>query len=128
LTLERLADRMGISRSRVAEIERGKGDTTPLSTWVKIGLALGRPLALSFSRSMAVTSLSHAGHLAAQALVLRLARGLGRRASFELAIRPYDPAQSIDVCVRDDRRRTLDVIEIFQQSYRHGGGGPKLRS
>ena len=56
-----------------------------------------------------------AGHLAAQELVLRLARQHGRRADFELVTRPSDPARSIDVALRDDAAGALIVVEIWNR-------------
>ena len=43
LTLEELGRMIGLSRSRLAEIERGEGRGTPLGTWNALGIALGRP-------------------------------------------------------------------------------------
>jgi len=115
VTQQRLADEIGISRSRYADIERGEGATVPLETWTRIGAALGRALAVSFSRDIEQPEPRDAGHLAAQELVLRLAREHGRAASFELPTRPADPARSTDVGVRDDALRTLFLIEIWNR-------------
>jgi transcriptional regulator with XRE-family HTH domain len=115
LTQQRLADAIGISRPRYAEIERGEGATAPLETWTRIGAALGRPLAISFSRDIDQPEPRDAGHLAAQELVLRLARSHGRSASFELPTRPADPARSTDVGLRDDDQRTLILVEIWNR-------------
>ena len=105
LTQQRLADAIGISRSRYADIERGDGATAPLETWTRIGAALGRPLAVTYSRDIEPLDPRDAGHLAAQELILRLARSHGRFASFELPTRPDDPARSTDVGLRDDALR-----------------------
>ncbi|MEW5991019.1 MAG: helix-turn-helix domain-containing protein [Chloroflexota bacterium] len=115
LTQQRLADVIGISRPRYAEIERGEGATAPLETWARIGAALGRPLAVGFSRDIEQTEPRDAGHLAAQELVLRLARSHGRIGGFELPTRPADPARSTDVGLRDDAIRTLVLIEIWNR-------------
>jgi transcriptional regulator with XRE-family HTH domain len=120
LTQQRVSDRVGISRARLAELERGEGDNAPLATWVKLGIALARPLAVAFSRDIDADSAANAprdaGHLAAQELVLRLARGHGRRASVELATRPHDPAHAADVVLRDERARTLILVEILNRA------------
>ena len=111
-TQQQLADAIGISRPRYAEIERGEGATAPLETWARIGAALGRPLAVGFSRDIEQPEPRDAGHLAAQELLLGLARAVGLRASFELPTRPADPSRSTDVGLRDDAHRTLILGEI----------------
>lgn len=124
-TQAQLAAAIGISRSRYAELEQGAGATAPLDAWVRVGLALGRPLAVALSRDLDAGP-SDAGHLAAQDLVLRLAGGAGRRTgSFELPTRTNDPGRSADVCLRDDARRTLIVVEIWN---RLGDVGAAARS
>lgn len=115
LTQQRLADEIGISRSRYADIERGEGVTASLGAWARIGAALGRPLALSFSHDIDQPEPRDAGHLAAQEFVLRLARPHGRIASFELPTRPADPARSSDIGLRDDAIRTLILVEIWNR-------------
>jgi transcriptional regulator with XRE-family HTH domain len=115
LTQQRVADAIGISRPRYAEIERGEGATAPLETWTRIGAALGRPLAVAFSRDVEQAEPRDAGHLAAQELVLGLARSQGRAASFELPTRPADPARSSDIGLRDDAIRTLILVEIWNR-------------
>lgn len=110
-----LADRVGLSRARIGEVVRGDGANAPLAVWVRLGKAIDRPLAVSFSRSVEPREQRDAGHLAAQELVLGLARQAGRKADFELPTRPADPARSIDVAVRDVRSRTLIVVEIWNR-------------
>jgi transcriptional regulator with XRE-family HTH domain len=111
-TQQQLAEAIGISRPRYAEIERGEGATAPLETWARIGAALGRPLAVGFSRDIEQPEPRDSGHLAAQELLLRLARAAGLRASFELPTRPADPSRSTDVGLRDDVHRALILGEI----------------
>ena len=107
--------RVGLGQSRISDLERGDGATAPLDTWIALGIAIDRPLAVSFSRDIQPDEPRDAGHLAAQELVLRLARQHGRRADFELPTRPADPACSIDVALRDARARALIVIEIWNR-------------
>jgi len=115
LTQAQLARRVGLSRARIGELQRGEGATAPMEVWVKIGKAIDRPLAMSFSRAIEPDEPRDAGHLAAQELVLGLARQHGRRADFELPTRPIDPGRSIDVAVRDDDARVIVVVEIWNR-------------
>ena len=115
LTQRGLADRVGLSQGRISDIERGDGAAVPLDTWVALGLALNRPLAISFSRDLEPEEPRDAGHLRAQEVVLQLAQRSGRRADFELPTHPADPARSIDVVIRDDVSRCLVVIEIWNR-------------
>jgi len=110
-----LGARIGVGQGRTSELERGAGASAPLDTWVALGMALGRPLAVGFSRDIVPDAPVDAGHLAGQELLLRLARATGRRALAELPTRPSDPARSIDVCLRDDRNRAIIVNEIWNR-------------
>lgn len=114
MSLAALGIRVGLSRTRIAEIERGEAVGAPLRTWVALGIALDRPLAVSFSRSLGeVQGPADAGHLEIQEQVLRLAQATGRRGTFELPTRPTDPARSSDVGLRDDRYRVLIQVECW---------------
>jgi hypothetical protein len=115
MTQEALSERVGLGQGRISEIEGGHGATAPLETWIALGIAIDRPLAVSFSRDIQPDELRDGGHLAAQELVLRLARQHGRRADFELPTRPTDPARSIDVALRDDGARALIIVEIWNR-------------
>lgn len=120
LTQGQVARRIGISRTRYAEMERGEGANAPLALWVKLGAGLGRALAVALSRDVtgdgASADMRDAGHLAAQELVLRLARTHGRSVNVELATRPHDPLFVADLVLRDGPRRTLLLIEIVNRA------------
>lgn len=114
ITQATLAARVEVDQSRISQIERGLGRGVPLELWVALGVALGSPLAISFTRPLGEPrEPADAGHLAMQERLLELARATGRTASFELPTRPADPSRSIDVCVRDARRRVLLVQEAW---------------
>ena len=114
LTQAELAERTGVHQSWISRIELGRGRGAALETWIAIGVALGQPLAVSFSRPLdAFRGPTDSGHLAMQELLLSLAREAGRIATFELPTRPADPSRSIDVCVRDARNRVLIIEEAW---------------
>ena len=114
LTQAQLAARVGVQQSWISRIELGHGHVVPLELWIALGIALGRPLAVSFSRPLGeAREPADAGHLAMQERLLALARATGRTATFELPTRPADPSRSIDVCVRDARHRTLIIEEAW---------------
>jgi len=115
LTLEQLAGRVGIGRSRLQELEAGQGASAPLRIWFALGVALERPFAAAFTRQL-VEGPADAGHLIGQELVLRLAREAGRVGLFELSTRPASrDSGSTDVGIRDDRHRALILIEIWNR-------------
>jgi transcriptional regulator with XRE-family HTH domain len=114
LTQAELAARVGVHQSWISRIEIGLGHGVPLETWIALGVALGRPLAVAFSRPLGETrEPTDAGHLAMQERLLALARATGRSATFELPTRPSDPSRLIDVCVRDARNRVLIIEEAW---------------
>jgi transcriptional regulator with XRE-family HTH domain len=114
LTQSELADRVGVHQTWISRIELGHGQAAPISLWIRIGLVLGQPLAVSFSRVLGDTRLpADAGHLLIQESLLRMARATGRTATVELPTKPMNPAHSIDVCVRDARHRVLIVEEAW---------------
>src|SRR5262245_18563417 len=93
MTQRDLGARIGLTDGWISDLERGFVADAPLSTWVTLGFVIGRPLAVGFSRDIAERGEPRdAGHLAAQELVLRLARAHGRRTNVEMATRPSDPA------------------------------------
>jgi transcriptional regulator with XRE-family HTH domain len=118
LTLAQLAERTGIGPTRLHEVEAGKGATAPLALWFAIGMALDRPFAAGFSRDTAPrTESDDAGHLAAQELVLRNARSVGRTGLFELRTRSSArEGGSVDVGIRDDAHRALILVEVWNRT------------
>ena len=114
LTLATVARRTGVSLSRLSEIELGDGTATPLGTWVALGIALGRPLAVSLSRPLdEPRSTSDSGHLEIQEHILKLAQATGRAGTFELPTRPIDPSRSTDVGLHDISQRTRMHVECW---------------
>ena len=109
-----LAARVEVDQSRISQVERGLGQGVPLDLWVRLGVALERPLAISLTKPLGETHQpADAGHLAMQERLLELARATGRTASFELPTRPADPRYSIDVCTGDTRHRVLLIQEAW---------------
>lgn len=114
MTQRAISAKIGTSQTALSRIERGLGGRTPLQTWIALGIVLGRPLAVAFSRPLGEPrEPADAGHLEIQEHVLRLARQTGRRGTFELPTRPTDPARSTDVGLRDDRHRVLIQVECW---------------
>ena len=101
-----LGPKVGLSPQRLAEVERGLGATLPLRTWVRLGLAIDRPLAVGFTKP-STTRLVDAGHLELQEWALRTAREHGWKSGLEIPTRASDPAHSIDVLVRAADRLLL---------------------
>src|SRR4051812_23753801 len=60
-----LADAVGVSQSAISRLESGAGARTSIETWVALGIALDRPIAIAFGRDV-VEPVRDAGHLAAQ--------------------------------------------------------------
>ena len=112
LTQAQLGRSMGLSGARIGELERGDGATAPLDVWVRLGEAMNRPLAVGFSRE-ADAQEPDARLLAAQEVLLDLARQHRRRTDVELPTRLADPARSIDVVLQDDAAHSLIIIEIW---------------
>jgi len=115
-TQAELGRRVGLSQTRISAIERGLGVGLPLEIWVALGIALGQPLAVSFSRPTdTAASLADAGHLDVQEYLLEIGRRNGRTGAFELPTRPSDPWQSIDVGHRDERHDCLITEEAWNR-------------
>jgi transcriptional regulator with XRE-family HTH domain len=111
-TQDRLAAVVGVSQAEISYLERGYGSRTPIETWVAIGIALKRPIAIGFSRDV-VAPLQDAGHLAAQELVIRLARAAGWRVAFEAPIDREAPGLTSDL--RLDRAGGTVLGEIWNR-------------
>ncbi len=112
VTQAALGARAGVTQSTVSQVERGLGGTLSLDTWQRLFASLGRRLILDAARD-AIEEPADAGHLRIQELVLRLARARGVRGNFEVPTRVADPSRSTDVAVRDDRARTLILVECW---------------
>jgi hypothetical protein len=83
-----------------------------METWQRIGLALERPLVVTFPRDTREEP-TDAGHLRIQELLLRLGRRNGWTTTFELSTRPSDPTASADVGLGDVHHRTLILVECW---------------
>lgn len=116
LTQVALAQRIGISRSRLAQIEAGGGAGAPPEVWFALAEALGRYLKFEFARDPQA-DLVDAGHLAMQELILKVAKLAGWQGGFELPTRPADPARSIDVPLVPPKTPTRDrrVLEHIRR-------------
>lgn len=126
LTQGQLAARVGVHQTWISDIELGRGDGVPLATWVSLGVALDRPLAISFSKAIdPASTLADAGHLEMQEVVLGLAAATGRAAVVERPSRPEDPSHSTDIAIRDDPHRTLILVEAWNT---FGDLGAAIRS
>jgi hypothetical protein len=107
LRLVDLGDRIGLSVNRLSMVERGHGEALPLRAWVRIGAALGEPLAVNFTPPIGPARLADAGHLELQEWVLAMARRRGWKAGFEIPTRPADPRRSADVVIHAGERIVL---------------------
>src|SRR5438477_5940583 len=71
LTQRALGERVGVQQSWISRIELGHGGRASLQLWVALGVALGRPLAISLSKPLGETRQpADAGHLAMQERLL----------------------------------------------------------
>ena len=112
LTQAELGALADLGQSEISYLERGHGSRTSIETWVAIGIALDRPIAIGFSRDV-VEPLSDAGHLAAQELVVRLANVAGWRVSFEAPTNPLDPRHATDLLLH--REGAVVLVEIWNR-------------
>ncbi len=126
-TQQEIGNDIGVDQARISQIERGQGANVPLELWVALGVALGRPLAVSFSKPLdrTMATPADAGHLEIQEALLALAAATGRRGVAELPTRPADPARSTDVALPDDVHRVLILEEAWNT---FGDVGAAIRS
>ena len=103
-----LGERVGLGQSEISYLERGHGAGTSLETWVAIGIALDRPIAIGFSRDT-IQPLQDAGHLAAQELVIRIAAAAGWLPTFETPSNPSDPRFVSDIVLTRERAVLVEV-------------------
>jgi transcriptional regulator with XRE-family HTH domain len=113
LTQAELGGLVDLGQSEISYLERGFGGRTSIETWVAIGIALDRPIAMGFSRDV-VDPLQDAGHLAAQELVIRLSTTGGWRATFEAASNPADLRHVTDVLLTNTTRTTV-LVKIWNR-------------
>ena len=107
-----LAQCAGCSREMVKRMESGRGGAIPAYRWHAVALALDTTHQAAFARDQHEET-ADAGHLAIQELLLRLGAARGFDRSVELPTRSADPSRSIDVALRNDRRRVLMVLEAW---------------
>jgi len=112
LTQRELGRLAGLSQAAISRAERGLGGGMTLDAWQRIGLALDRPLVVTFQRDLSGET-ADAGHLAMQELALCFGRAAGYSMSFELPTRPAEPWRSADVGLRDDPGRRLILVECW---------------
>ena len=120
LTQAALGDKVSISQAEVSALEAGRGARTPIETWVALGIALHRPIAIGFSRDIADPLPQDAGHLAAQELLLRLTTAAGWRGHFEAPSDPLDPLYSTDLALTSPYGRIV-LAEIWNRLDDLGG-------
>ncbi len=113
LTQAALGSLVGLSQSEISRLERGRGIGTSIETWVAIGMALERPLAIGFSRDVVDPLPADAGHLAAQELLLRIATAAGWTARFEAPSRPVDPRHATDLVLQ--AHDVTALVEIWNR-------------
>lgn len=106
-----VADQIGVSRSAYSRMELGRARGAPIEDWLTVAMVLGLRPRFELARDPLIDA-PDAGHLAMQDLLLRLAPAAGYVGSFEVSVKP-DTRHSIDICLRDPRRRLLVVVEAW---------------
>ena len=123
-TQQELADRVGLSRSRLAGVEAGRGATLPLEVWFALAQALGLYLRFEWARDPQA-EISDAGHLDIQELVLRVSAPAGWERAAEARSGSWGSDRSIDVRLIDRGGRRLAVNECWNT---FGDLGAAMRS
>ena len=123
MTQAQLGAIVGLSQSEISRLELGSGGGAGIRTWLGLSAALELAPRFELRRDPRDEPVD-AGHLAVQELLLRLAVAIGAVGQFELPVGRSDPAHSIDVLVRDDRRRRL-IVEEAWNSIRDIGAGAR---
>ena len=111
-TQQELADKVGISRSRLAGVEAGHGATLPLAIWFALAQALGLDLRFEWARDPQAET-SDVGHLDIQELVLRVSAPAGWERAAEARSGSWGSDRSIDVRLIDRGGRRLAVNECW---------------
>jgi transcriptional regulator with XRE-family HTH domain len=114
LTQKALASRVGISRSRLADIEAGHGSGAPLTIWHSLAEALGRPFRAEFLRDR-LEAPPDAGHLDMQQLLVRLGGATGYDRRLELPWRSGDATRWTDVALVNRTARQLILHECVNK-------------
>ena len=109
-----------MGQSEISYLERGFGGRTSIETWVAIGIALERPVAVGFGRDV-VEPLHDAGHLAPQELLIRLTARGGWHATFEAPSNPADPRLVTDVLLNNTAHMIV-LVEIWNRVDDLGAG------
>ncbi len=114
LTQAALGELVDLSQAEISRLERGRGVGASIETWVAIGMALERPVAIGFSRDIVDPLPADAGHLAAQELLLRIATAAGWTGRFEAPSRPDGPRHATDVVLTAADGVTV-LVEIWNR-------------
>jgi transcriptional regulator with XRE-family HTH domain len=114
LRQDQLGDLVGVSQAAISNLEAGRGSRTSIETWVALGIALDRPMAIGFSRDVSMP-LNDAGHLEAQELAIRIAATAGWRSGFEVPVIAADRAGLTTDLVLERDGEILVLIEIWNR-------------
>jgi transcriptional regulator with XRE-family HTH domain len=114
LTQEALGELVDLSQAEISRLEHGRGAGASIETWVAIGLALDRPVAIGFGRDVVDPDLRDAGHLAAQELVVRIAGAAGWSARIEASSDPASSWHATDILLRRGGGTTV-LVEIWNR-------------